>query len=454
MKDAAILIIDDNKSILSALELLLKYKCANLQTFSSPDHGFNAFQGKHYDVVLLDMNFRAGVNTGNEGLYWLDKFLSLKPEASIVMMTAYGGIDLAVNAIKKGAIDFVLKPWENEKLLATLQSAINLGRSRQEVSRLKRKEQELIQVMNKNDRSIIGESAAIQSVIRMIEKVAVTDANVLITGENGTGKELIAREIHQRSKRHQKLLVTVDMGAIPEALFESELFGHKKGAFTDAKEDRAGKFEMASGGTLFLDEIGNLPLTAQAKLLTVLQNRTITRVGGNTPVPIDIRLISATNCRLQQMVHDDLFREDLLYRLNTITIEAPPLRDRIGDIPLLARFFLQKYADKYHKKGLKISASALTKLEKHNWPGNIRELQHTIEKAVILADTQELTTSDFVFKNARNTESNQSNGTLQDMEISLIQMELDKCAGNLSAAASNLGITRQTLYNKIKKYGL
>lgn len=434
--------------------MMLKFRCAKVDGFPNPDQAYNAFNKHDYDAILLDMNFKAGVNTGNEGIYWLEKFISKKPNASIIMMTAYGDIDLAVNAIKKGAVDFVLKPWDNEKLLATLHSAINLSRSRNEVSTLKRKEKELISALNRTDRNIIGQSEAMNEVMRMVEKVASTDANVLILGENGTGKELVAREIHRLSKRNEKLLVTVDMGSIAETLFESELFGHKKGAFTDAKEDRCGKFEMASGGTLFLDEIGNLPLPLQSKLLTVLQNRTITRVGDNTPFPIDIRLISATNGNIDNMVQNSEFREDLLYRLNTITIEVPPLSERSGDVALLSNFFLDKYGAKYNKKGLKISASAMAKLENYNWPGNVRELQHTIEKAVILADSNQLGVNDFSLSNNMRSKTLNTKMTIEEMELQMIEMAILRSNGNFSAAAEALGITRQTLYNKMKKYAL
>ena len=452
MKNASILIIDDSTSILSALKMLLRPLVKNLEVFASPDQAFNMFNRKGFDAILLDMNFKAGVNSGNEGLYWLDKFREADPTISVVMMTAYGDVDLAVKAIKKGAADFVLKPWDNEKLIATLQSAINLSDSRREVKKLKGKEQGLVNEINKSGKHIIGKSSAIESVLKLIEKVAVTDANVLITGENGTGKELVAREIHRLSKRKDSLLVTVDMGAIPETLFESELFGHKKGSFTDAHEDRIGKFEMASGGSIFMDEIGNLPATMQAKLLSVLQNRTVTPVGSNMPKNIDIRIVSATNCKLDEMISSGTFREDLLYRLNTITIHVPPLRERKGDVDILANFFLSKYANRYNKGSMKISDKALDKLNTYNWPGNVRELQHTIEKAVILADESTLNTDDFYLKSQTSTSISSRRMTIDEMEKNMITAAVERNKKNMTAAADDLGITRQTLYNKIKKY--
>jgi DNA-binding NtrC family response regulator len=348
----------------------------------------------------------------------------------------------------------VLKPWENEKMLTTIESAWKLSQSRREVKKLKLKEKQLIAEINRPAQDLIGSSVAWKQVIELVAKVAATNANVLITGENGTGKELIAREIHRLSPRTDKVMVTVDMGSITETLFESELFGHKKGAFTDAHTDRTGKIETAHEGTLFLDEIGNLPLPMQAKLLSVLQNRAITRVGENVPVPVDVRLICATNCNLLQMVANSRFREDLLYRINTIHIELPPLRNRRADISELASFFLKKYAEKYNKPGLSISEQTLQKLESYAWPGNVRELQHAIEKAVILSDTAVLQPSDFLFRSSDSAPDIHSNCTLEEMEQKLIAEAIAKCEGNMTLVASQLGITRQTLYNKIKRYGL
>jgi DNA-binding NtrC family response regulator len=454
MKNANILIVDDNKSILSALELLLKGRCGKVKTLSSPNLLLTEIKNESYDVLLLDMNFSAGINTGNEGIYWLQRVLEQEPGLSVVMITAYGDVELAVKAVRMGASDFVLKPWENEKMLTTIESAWKLSQSRREVKKLKLKEKQLIAEINRPAQDLIGSSVAWKQVIELVAKVAATNANVLITGENGTGKELIAREIHRLSPRTDKVMVTVDMGSITETLFESELFGHKKGAFTDAHTDRTGKIETAHEGTLFLDEIGNLPLPMQAKLLSVLQNRAITRVGENVPVPVDVRLICATNCNLLQMVANGRFREDLLYRINTIHIELPPLRNRRADISELASFFLKKYAEKYNKPGLSISEQTLQKLESYAWPGNVRELQHAIEKAVILSDTAVLQPSDFLFRSSDSAPDIHSNCTLEEMEQKLIAEAIAKCEGNMTLVASQLGITRQTLYNKIKRYGL
>ncbi len=452
-KRGNILIVDDNKSILSALEILLM-KHYKITCLSNPNLITSVFNENDFQLVLLDMNFKAGLNTGNEGLYWLNYIKEHHPETSVVMITAYGDVELAVNALKKGATDFILKPWDNAKLLATIESAMQLTISKQEVNSLKLKEKELKKAFNKEEKLIIGNSPQILNVLNMVRKVAKTDTNVLITGENGTGKELIAREIHRLSKRHQEMMVSVDMGAITETLFESELFGHAKGAFTDAKEERIGKFEVANKGTLFLDEIGNLSFPLQAKLLVALQSREITRIGSNKPIPINIRLVSATNKNLEQMVAESLFREDLLYRINTIQIEIPPLRDRGEDILVLADFFLKKYSHKYDKANLKINHKAQEKLLDYHWPGNIRELEHSIEKAVILSDSNVLKPDDFFLRpNGRNN-SDLKSLKLEDMERNLINQALDKNPGNVSAAADELGITRQTLYNKMKKFGI
>jgi len=454
MKNANILIVDDNKSILSAMELLLKGRCGRVKTLSSPNLVLSELQRETYDVLLLDMNFSAGINTGNEGIYWLQRILEQEPSISIVMITAYGDVELAVKAVRMGATDFVLKPWDNEKMLATIDSAWRLNQSKKEVKKLKLKEKQLIAEINRPTQTLIGSSTAWKTVIDLVAKVASTNANVLITGENGTGKELIAREIHRLSPRADKVMVTVDMGSIAETLFESELFGHIKGAFTDARIDRVGKIETANEGTLFLDEIGNLPMPMQAKLLSVLQNRTITRVGENSPVQVDVRLICATNCNLLQMVANGRFREDLLYRINTIHIELPPLRNRKSDIAELSAFFLKKYTEKYNKPGVELGDGALKKLEEYAWPGNVRELQHAIEKAVILGDGFMLQPSDFIFRTGESTSSDNYEGTLEEMEKKLIADAISKLEGNLTAVAVQLGVTRQTLYNKIKRYGL
>lgn len=451
MVDAKILVIDDNRSVLSALEILLQFEYKSVQTLFNPNQISSFPNMEEIDIVLLDMNFSAGVNTGNEGLFWLNEIKKKSPNTSVIMMTAYGAVDLAVTAIKQGATDFVLKPWNNERLLTTVRSAYELRKSKQEIHSLKKKESNLKQVINEGKNLIIGQSKALGSVLDLAAKVAKTDVNVLITGENGTGKELIARELHRLSARKDEVFIGVDMGSIAENLFESELFGHTKGSFTDAKEDRAGKFEAAHQGTLFLDEIGNLSLQMQAKLLSSIQNRSVVRVGSNKPVKVDIRLICATNCNLEQMVVDGLFREDLLYRINTIHIEVPPLRERGEDILVLAEFFLKKFAHKYDKPGLKMNNLAQEKLMEYLWPGNVRELQHTMERAVILSDGNVLKPTDFLL-HAKPTQSFDGQPlTLNEMEQQMIIRALDQNEGNYSAAAEQLGISRQTLYNKLKK---
>lgn len=452
MKDSRILIVDDNKSVLSALELLLQPLCLEVVTSANPNRIPALLEATYFDVVLLDMNFSAGINTGNEGLYWLKRILEYDPNKSVIMITAYGDVELAVRAVKAGAVDFVLKPWENSKLLATVNAAVQLRNSRKEVKSLKEKEKNLKAVIRENRDVIIGNSPSFRRVLEMVEKVAATDANVLITGENGTGKEVIAKELHRRSLRKNELMVSVDMGAISETLFESELFGHVKGAFTDAKEDRVGKFEVAGGSTLFMDEIANLSLPLQAKLLAALQNREIVKVGSNKKIPIDIRLICATNSDLPALVKEGKFREDLLYRINTIHIEIPPLRERIADIPLLVDFFLEIYSTKYKKTLLKISPEVIERMKCYSWPGNVRELQHAIEKAVILSDGELLTLDDFLF--SEKSSERASVQTLEEMEQRMIEESIERNRGNLSAVAEQLGITRQTLYNKIKKYRL
>lgn len=452
MQDGKILVIDDNKSVLSALEILLQFEFKTVNTISNPNQISSLGDLNTFDLVLLDMNFSAGVNTGNEGLFWLREIKKKAPLISVIMMTAYGAVDLAVQALKEGASDFILKPWNNEKLLATIKSAFLLRKSQNEVKELKQKESNLKQVINQDANYIIGNSKALNAVLNLVRKVAKTDVNVLITGENGTGKELIARELHRLSSRQNEVFIGVDMGSISETLFESELFGHTKGAFTDAKEDRAGKFEAAHKGSLFLDEIGNLSLQTQAKLLSAIQNRTIVRVGSNKTIPVDIRLICATNCNLDQMVSDGIFREDLLYRINTIHIEVPPLRERENDILVLADFYLKKFASKYNKPSLRINHAAEEKLMTYQWPGNVRELQHTIERAVILSEGNVLKPTDFLL--SKNTDISFDAGpeTLDEMERLMITKALEQHNGNYSAAANKLGISRQTLYNKIKKF--
>ena len=451
MIDAKILVVDDNKSVLSALEILLQFEFKSVETLSNPNQISSYPNLSDLDIILLDMNFSAGVNTGNEGLYWLREIKKRAKHISVIMMTAYGAIDLAVEALKEGASDFILKPWSNERLLTTVKSAYKLRKAQNEVNQLKQKESNLKQVINHKKGYIIGNSKALNSVLTLVRKVAKTTVNVLITGENGTGKELIAREMHKLSSRNNEVFIPVDMGSISESLFESELFGHVKGSFTDAKGDRTGKFEAANGGTLFLDEIGNISLQTQAKLLSAIQNKEVVRVGSNKSIPVDIRLICATNGNLDKMVADGLFREDLLYRINTISIEVPPLRDREGDILIITDFFLKKFSVKYGKPQLRINQKAEEKLSSYKWPGNIRELLHSLERAVILSEGNILTPDDFLLN--LNTALSLDSGpdTLEEMEQLMIAKALDKNNGNYSAAAEQLGISRQTLYNKLKK---
>ncbi len=455
MKQCNILAVDDNKSVLSALDLLLSSRCKKFKALHSPNQLLYELQNHTYHLVLLDMNFTAGINTGNEGLYWLQRILEFDADMGVVMITAYGDIELAVQAVRLGALDFIPKPWDNNKLLNTIESACKLSVTRKTASANSSGKSYLPSEAPQPTFHTDCPSAAWQRIMEVIKKVAVTDANVLITGENGTGKELIAREIHRLSARSNKVMVSVDMGAISETLFESELFGHKKGAFTDAQADRTGKIEAANQGTLFLDEIGNLSAAMQAKLLTVLQNRTVTRLGENTPMPVDVRLICATNCNLQGMVANGSFREDLLYRINTIQIEIPSLRNRLEDIPVLATFFLEKYKSRYEKQSLRLAEDVMARLQTHTWPGNIRELQHSIEKAVILCDGNVIRANDFIFHKETPTMTfGDAGGTLEDMERKLIADAIERHSGNYTMVATQLGITRQTLYNKIKRYGL
>jgi len=448
-----VLILDDNKSVLTALEMLLQTEFEKVYTLRNPACLVTTIQKHQIDVVLLDMNFKAGINTGNEGIYWLHEIQKLDPTISVVMITAYGDVELAVKAVKEGAFDFILKPWDNNKLISTLHASLKLRKSEIENTSLLKSTNNLKKELQPASQPIIGQSEPMKKVMELVRKVAKTDANIFIAGENGTGKELIAREIHRHSKRKNEIMIGVDMGAISESLFESELFGHTKGSFTDAREDRVGKFETAHKGTLFLDEIGNLPLPLQAKLLTSLQNRTIVKVGSNIPVPIDIRLISATNKDLKNMIEEGLFREDLLYRINTITIELPPLRERGNDILLLAEFFLHKYMIKYNKPGLKINQKAQNILLKNRWPGNVRELQHSIEKAVILADKPILDEDSFTLNDkSSNQKFDLQDKTIEEMEKEMILASIDKEKGNMSAVAKKLGITRPTLYKKLKKF--
>ncbi|MBN1790190.1 MAG: sigma-54-dependent Fis family transcriptional regulator [Bacteroidales bacterium] len=453
MKEGKLLIADDNKSILNALQILLQREFALVRTISSDKQLMQELAVTDYDVVLLDMNFKAGINSGNEGIFWLREIKTKFSQVEVVMITAYGDVELAVKALKEGATDFVLKPWDNEKLVATLRAAYRFRKSNKEIMQLKTRESLLKNETNRNKPVMVGKSPAMQEVLQMVKKIARTDANVLITGENGTGKELIAREIHQLSGRNEELFVLVDLSSLTETLFESELFGHKKGSFTNAFEDRVGRFVLADKGTLFLDEIGNIPLNLQSKLLTVLQSRNVTPVGSITETSVDIRLISATNKNLAQMIAGNQFRQDLLYRMNTIQIHLPPLRERAEDIEELVIYYMGIYSKKYNKEGLSIGDEALHKLKSNPWPGNIRELQHAVEKAVILTDSNELNVRDF-FLGANDQGFIAQSETLEDMEKRMIISTLKKNALNQSITAEQLGITRQTLYNKIKKYGI
>jgi DNA-binding NtrC family response regulator len=453
MKNKKLLIVDDNQGILNALKLLLRSGFESVKTISNPNQLYSELDKNDTDVILLDMNFKAGVNTGNEGIFWLREIKGRSPLVEVVMITAYGDVELAVKSLKEGAADFVLKPWDNDKLKATLEAACRLRNSNLEISDLKSREKVLKQDSNRNTPLIIGKSPAMREILKLVSKVADTDANVLISGENGIGKELIAREIHRLSGRCNELFVLVDLSSLAESLFESELFGHKKGSFTNAFEDKTGRFTMTDKGSLFLDEIGNIPMNLQAKILTVLQTRIVTPVGSTKEISVDFRLISATNKNLQEMVAHNQFRQDLLYRMNTIQIHLPPLRERIEDIEDLALHYLKIYGKKYNKNYLDIQKDALEKLKKNQWFGNIRELQHTIEKAVILAESNKIKSSDFIFLENDVTVVNQTE-TLEEMERKMIISTLKKNNFNQVITAEQLGITRQTLYNKIKRYGI
>jgi len=449
-----VLIVDDNRDVLKALEKIVKKEFEVVLTLTNPNRIVEILGSNDIDIVMIDMNFRSGVHNGNEGLFWMKEIFKYDKNISVVIVTDTSDIELAVRAIRDGAADYILKPWDDSKLLATLNVAWQLRVSRLEASSLQSDNQQLKKEINRGgEKIVLGASPTMINVMNIVKKVASTDANILITGENGTGKELVAREIHNLSKRTGELMVSVDMGSLTESLFESELFGHVKGAFTDARDDRKGKFESAHKGTLFLDEIGNLSLQSQAKLLSVLQSRYVVRVGSNRQIPVDIRLICATNRNLMQMVQDGEFREDLLYRINTILIEVPPLRDRVDDIPILANYFLKVLGERYGKEGIKLTTNTLEKLANHEWPGNVRELQHAVEKAVIMSDSPVLKSSDFVFSSAPK-HTNTSEMTLDEMEKKMILENLKRYSNNMSMVALKLGITRQTLYNKMRKYGI
>ena len=451
-----ILAIDDNEDILFALKLLLKPHVEEIDTFNSPDNLLDQLRKKDYDLILLDMNFTKDAISGQEGFDWMGKILSIDSSAIIVFITAYGDAEKAVKAIKAGATDFVLKPWQNEKLLATVSSAIKLSQSKKENKELKIKHQEISAVMNRSFQEFIGESEEMKEVFATISKVAQTDANILILGENGTGKELVANAIHKSSFRKDEIFINVDLGSISETLFESELFGHEKGAFTDAIKERAGRFEIARGGSLFLDEIGNLSMPLQTKILTAIERREITRVGSSKPVSVDVRLICATNNNIHQMVSENTFRQDLLYRINTVEIQLPPLRERITDIPLLAKHFLTVYSKKYRKNIQKISPEAMKCLKSYSWPGNVRELQHSLERAVILTESNILQREDFMLsaKQGGDNQTDFSTLNLETIEKQVIEKALKTHSGNVTQASSELGLTRNALYRRMEKHGI
>ncbi len=451
-----VLIVDDDEDVLLAARLLLKKHADLVHIEKSPDQIPTLLKNEEYDVILLDMNFSEDMTSGKEGFYWLDEILKIDPAAVVILITAYGDVDLAVKAIREGAMDFVMKPWQNEKLLATLSAAMRLRQSRAEVDTLKYRQKVLSDDLDQPFATMVGNCGAMEKVFRTISKVAETDANVLILGENGTGKELVARELHRQSLRNNEVFISVDMGALSETLFESELFGHSKGAYTGAREDRPGRFEMAEKGTIFLDEIGNLPLPLQAKILTVLQNRRVTRLGTSRPIDIDVRLVCATNMPIHEMVANKEFRQDLLYRINTVEIHLPPLRERQEDIPLLVDHFLKQYSQKYRKPQKRVNSATLKKLQTYNWPGNIRELQHAIERAVILSENQTLQPQDFFFSGSVSREEGLifDNYNLEEVEKLVIRKAISKHAGNVSRAARELGLTRASLYRRLEKYGL
>lgn len=451
-----ILIVDDDEDILTAAKLLLKQIPYNVYTLAHPEEIPALLKNESIDIILLDMNYTRDVTSGNEGFQWLKKILEIDPLTVVILTTAYGDIDTAIRAIKFGAVDFVLKPWQNEKLLATISSALQLRRSRTRVHQLETSQQHLQEAMDQPFHEMVGVSPAMRQVFHDIEKVAVTDANVLIVGENGTGKELVARAIHRQSARAQEIFIGVDMGALPETLFESELFGHTKNAFTGATADRAGKFEAASGGTLFLDEIGNLSLAMQSKLLRVLETRQVFRLGSNKPVELDIRLICATNRPIQEGLRNNTIRQDFLYRINTIEIHLPALRERREDIPLLTDFFIERYVRKYNKPKCRLEPLAYRKLEQYAWPGNVRELRHTIERSIILNDKPIFRPADFSLTPADSTSEQivLDDLNLEEAERVLLRKALTIHEGNISKAAEALGITRTSLYRRMEKHGL
>jgi len=450
LKNASILIVDDDVDVLTAVKLLLKREVKDVVTEKNPENIRSLVTQGKYDVILLDMNFNSSINTGNEGLFWLRKIREIDDQVGVIMITAYGDIDLAVRSLKEGASDFIIKPWHNEKLVATIEEILK-KKDRSKAGALKLSGDSVI------GKELLGESEQMQDIFYKIEKIAPTDANVLILGENGTGKELIAQAVYQKSLRAEKPFVKVDVGALTESLFESELFGHKKGAFTDAREDRTGRFEAANEGTLFLDEIGNISLQQQAKLLSVLQNRQVIKLGSNQPTPIDIRLICATNLPLTELANENRFRKDLVYRINTVEITIPPLRKRPDDIALLAKHFAKIYADKYIKPVPEFDAKCIEKLQRYHYPGNVRELQYSIERAVIMAEGDHLQADDIIFSPIES--SGPMSEEAGDLKLSTIEKNtilrvIEKHNGNISKAAVELGITRTALYRRLSKYDL
>lgn len=455
-KFGKILAVDDNEDILFSLRLLLRPQVEKIVTVNSATSIQEILKNEEFDVILLDMNFTKDAISGQEGFFWLKKILEIDPDAVVLFITAYGDVEKSVRAIKEGASDFILKPWQNEKLLATVNSALNLRKSKKEIENLKTRQKAINNMMNRTFKDFIGNSGEMQKVYTAISKVAATDASVLILGGNGTGKELVARALHNNSQRAEEPFISVDLTSISESLFESELFGHTKGSFTDAKVDRPGRFEIASGGTLFLDEIGNLPMPLQAKILTMLERREVTRVGSNKPISIDIRLICATNMPLHQMIEDGKFRQDLLYRINTVEIDLPPLRERFGDIPLLAIHFFQVYSKKYKKPLRGFTKEAMKRLEEAAWPGNVRELQHVIERAVIMTESEWINPGDLQLRSLNKTSDDLAldNYELDKVEKTIIHKVMKMHQGNISKAAAELGLTRTSLYRRMEKYGL
>jgi DNA-binding NtrC family response regulator len=454
IKKNKILVVDDDKQVLKTLEFLLETEYEQVSTINNPNQIPTELRTVKYDVILLDMNFSKGQNTGNEGFYWLNRILKSDPDAIVILITAYGDVQLAVRAIQDGATDFILKPFDNDKLLATINSALELRKSKIKIKKLKQTQNIIVKDLEKQHLLIKGASPAMEKIYTTIKKVAKTDANILILGENGTGKEVIAREIHRLSARLNESFIPVDLGAISNNLFESEIFGHLKGSFSDAKEDRTGRFEMAKGGTLFLDEIGNIPLPLQSKLLTSIQNKEVIPLGSNKPAEIDVRIISATNKSIETMIEENLFREDLYYRINTIIVELPPLRDRGDDVIKFAEHFLRLFSKKYEKPSLKFDKNTYAQFLNYNWPGNVRELQHTVEKAVIMCDNEAITPADLMLKPKETFSSTKEPQKLDDIEKKAIINALNNNNGILTFAAKELGIARQTMYNKMKKYGL